>query len=102
MTLQATAARDLIAFYVEAGVDDLVGEMPVNRLAGEDPKPPALATPPRNPAIKSTPASAVTAPPSPDVAAMAAREAVKDVTTLEALQAALLRFEGCALRATAT
>jgi uracil-DNA glycosylase len=102
MTLQPISARNLIAFYIEAGVDDLVGEMPVNRLAGEDPKPPASATPPRNPAIKSTPAPAVTAPPLPNVAAMAAREAVKDLTTLEALQAALSRFEGCALRATAT
>jgi DNA polymerase len=42
------------------------------------------------------------APPAPDVAAMEAREAVKNVQTLDELREVLGRFEGCALRATAT
>jgi DNA polymerase len=41
------------------------------------------------------------APPSPDAAAMAAREAVKGIATLEDLRAALDAFEGCALKGTA-
>lgn len=47
---RARAARELLAFYLETGVESLVGEAPVDRLAdrGEDaaaavPQPPALA-----------------------------------------------------------
>ena len=41
-------------------------------------------------------------PPSPDAAVMAAREAARNAATLEELRAILDRFEGCALRNTAT
>jgi uracil-DNA glycosylase len=45
MTLDHTLARELLAFYQEAGVDAVLGEMPVDRFA--DPTPaPAAATPP--------------------------------------------------------
>jgi DNA polymerase len=95
------AARDLIDFYADAGVDALVGEEPVDRFGLADrpapPRPPAASRPPE---VKSAPSAA--APPAPDIAALAAREAVADVTTLEDLRAALGKFEGCALRATAT
>jgi uracil-DNA glycosylase family 4 len=100
--MQGLPAHDLIAFYLEAGVDELVDELPVNRFSDDEPKPRAPAVPPRSPEPKSIPTSAVAAPPPPDVAALAARDAVKDIATLEALRAALDRFEGCALRATAT
>jgi uracil-DNA glycosylase family 4 len=95
------SARDLLRFYAEAGVDALVGEAPVDRFAPETPRPAARAAPPaRAPEIKSAPPLA--APPSPDAAALEAREAVTTVTTLEELRAALERFEGCALKATAS
>ena len=42
------------------------------------------------------------APQAPDAAAMAAREAVTGIATLEALRVALHAFEGCALKGTAT
>jgi DNA polymerase len=41
-------------------------------------------------------------PAAPDAAALAAREIVERIATLEELRAALDKFEGCALRATAT
>ena len=44
----------------------------------------------------------MSAPASPEVAIMAAREAAKSAKTLEALRALLENFTGCALRATAT
>jgi DNA polymerase len=95
------AAQDVLAFYAEAGVDALLGEAPVDRFADDTPAPQRSASiPPRAPEIKSAPP--VVAPPVPDVAVMAAREAVKDIRTLDELRAALDRFEGCALRATAT
>jgi DNA polymerase len=104
------AARALLAFYQEAGVEALVGETPVDRLAG-DPPPGAVAgaiaaagagasAAPRAAAAR-VPAPAI-APPPPDTAVMAARQAAKSARSLEELRAILDRFEGCALRMTAT
>jgi uracil-DNA glycosylase len=96
------SARELLDFYREAGVDALLGEQPVNRFAPQPAAQPR-AEPPvamRTPEVKSAPPLA--APATPDAAAMEAREAVDTVISLEQLRAALDRFEGCALRATAT
>jgi DNA polymerase len=98
-------ARDLLDFYMEAGADALLGERPVDRFAPE-----AAASPPRasqpvstlpEPETKSRAAHAP-APIAPDEAAMAARAAVKSAESLEELRAILDKFDGCALKATAT
>jgi DNA polymerase len=109
------AARELLAFYQEAGVDALVGEAPVNRFAEEAPvaaTPPPRVPEPARPALTKHPASlplsdqaappAPAPPASPEAAVMAAREAARNAESLDALRAILDRFEGCALRATAT
>jgi uracil-DNA glycosylase len=115
------AARELIAFYLDAGVNALVGEEPINRMA-EDIAPQRLgvAAAPgaenkaaRRGRAESPPAGANSsaapqtpelhaAPPSPEAAVMAAREAARTATTLDELRTLLTAFEGCALRATAT
>jgi uracil-DNA glycosylase len=104
------AARELLAFYIEAGVDAPVGEEPVNRFADditpaagfEAPRePPAPGPAPADKPQTGAPSLPIAAPPSPDVAAMAAREAVKGIASLEELRAALDAFEGCALKGTA-
>ena len=104
------AARDLLAFYAEAGVDAQLGEAPHDRLAQAPPQlsSAAAAEPakPRNtgPGVEPSacaPAKSAAAPPPPDEAVMAARTAAKSAATLEELRAILERFEGCALRATA-
>jgi uracil-DNA glycosylase family 4 len=101
-TDRARAARELLAFYMEAGVDALVAEEAVDRLA--EPAPPVQAAAPQ-PALparqgeRAEPRPA--APPAPEVAVMAAREAARSATSLEALRALLAGFEGCALRTTA-
>lgn len=116
MIASETVLRELLAFYQEAGVDAAVGEIPVDHLAllesPESPEAPAAApepAPPRPPAkpIRTlTPrdlaTGAHTAPPPPDTAVMAAREAARTAADLDALRAIVERFEGCALRATAT
>jgi uracil-DNA glycosylase len=115
------AARELLAFYQEAGVDALVGETPVDRFA--DPPPAAPSPAPAVPAAAierpktgegASPRREVHArdldprgrlsatPSSPDAAVMAAREAAKTAASLEELRAILERFDGCALKATAT
>jgi DNA polymerase len=101
--MHSDAARDILDFYAEAGVEGLVGEQAVDHFAAPTAETPRVA-PSRAPEIKS--ASSVVAPgiapPAPDVATMEAREAVKSVQTLDELRIVLGRFEGCALRATAT
>ena len=113
------AARDLLAFYQAAGVDALVGENPVDRFASEPPGsavPTELARPtgqartgestggaPRMIAARDLNVRAEAVPLlAPESAVMAAREAAKSAASLEELRAILDRFEGCALRTTAT
>jgi DNA polymerase len=107
------AARDLLAFYREAGVDSLIDESAIDRFADDDPQmsgsegnigsgPPArtLVAPAGNSELKAGPD--VTPLPSPDAAVMAAREAAKSAATLDDLRHLLERFDGCSLKATAT
>jgi uracil-DNA glycosylase family 4 len=118
MNSEIEAARALLAFYVEAGADALIGEEPVDRMADE----PAFAEPhqPDRPAdnapaprtggsvsrAPSRPAPPPAAPgsalPPPEVAVMAAREAASSAKTLDELRALLENFRGCGLHATAT
>jgi DNA polymerase len=117
MNFGTKEARELIAFYLDAGADALLGEDPVDRMADEmsAPPPAGLAAAPRSQSVSppprlhrpDPPASAearpqTSAPATPEAAAMAAREAAKGAQTLEELRGLLERFDGCALRATAT
>ena len=98
-----TSARQLLEFYVESGANAAVAETPFNRFATVEAPVPRLAPQPRASEARIAPAAApLASPASPDVAALAARDAVAGVTTLEELRAALEKFEGCALKATAT
>jgi len=106
-------ARDILAFYIEAGVDAPIDEQPVNHLAATEPAvavtvepparaplyPPALAAASTRPAAGLPLGEAATA--SPEAAAMAAREAARSAKTLEELRSILDSFEGCALRTSA-
>src|SRR5438105_3010779 len=111
------AARELLAFYQEAGIDALIGETTVDRLADEPlPSPEKATREARQEEIDATadrlrrsaaPLSGegrLAAPPiaaSPEVAVMAAREAARSAASLEELRAILMGFEGCALKITA-
>ena len=100
------AARELLAFYAEAGVDALLGEEPVDRLSAAQiesaPAPEPRTELPR-PALplRAAPEIAPGAPATPEVAVMAAREAARSAASLHDLRDILLTFEGCALRTTA-
>ncbi len=119
---RGSAARDLLAFYVEAGVDVAVGETANDFLSDPtanggksraeeggtepraDPSPTGAGlfspddvrlAPPATERRKAAPLAA-------DVAVMAAREAARQAATLDELRAILASFEGCTLRNTAT
>jgi DNA polymerase len=120
--------RAILAFYVEAGVDAVLQEEPVDRFAGDErPSParepeaspvpdqePRSAPPARqapllagesgaNLSRRSAPAPQpiLDAPPSADAAMMAARELARNAASLDDLRALLDGFEGCGLRKTA-
>ena len=115
------AARDLLAFYQEAGVDALLQETPVDRLVSPHPEISSPAPKPSGPSIqeraeKTPPARGIPfralheggaqpmLQPSPtaDAAVAAARAAARAAASLDELRTILEGFEGCALRATAT
>jgi len=107
----APTVRQLLAFYLEAGVDCALADAPIDRLA--DPAiVPATAAP-----MASEPAApqiARRAPPlpapaprgeltaAPEAAISSAREAARTAPSLEALRALLEKFDGGALKFTAT
>jgi uracil-DNA glycosylase family 4 len=103
-------AEQLLRFYIDAGVDAVLSETPIDRLAPiAEPEPVVAAAAVAAPLAEASRPSptlqapaAAAAPPAPDVAAMAAREAAGSARTLDELRELLTRFDGCALKATAT
>ena len=104
----APTLKQLLAFYLEAGVDCALTDEPVNRLAEPDAVP---AVAPRETAVphavREIPAATPPIPRSetavaPEAAINSAREAARTAPTLEALRVLLENFGGCALKHTAT
>ena len=90
---QAKAAADLLAWYEAMGVDEAIGDAPVDRFAAAPPPTPSLAPArPQARTVRPRPA-----PATPAVAPASLDEA----TTLAELEALLSQFEGCALKRTA-
>ncbi|MGQ0682360.1 uracil-DNA glycosylase [Bradyrhizobium sp.] len=101
------SVQQLLAFYLEAGVDCALGDEPVNRLADPDVALGPRAAVAHQPVIRAAPPppaapSRADATIAPEVAIASAREAARTAPTLEALRQLLENFDGCALRHTAT
>jgi len=107
---RSKAARDLLAFYLEAGADALLGEEPANRFASDEPAAsiatpsaqapasrPSLAPRPRPSAERPAPPPP-SAPASPDTAIMDARTQARSAKNLDELRRILDGFEGCELK----
>jgi DNA polymerase len=114
---RAKAARDILAFYREVGVDAALGETPNDHLSAPAVAPRPAAKPadlPHAPARPSAEARKIyapslapdtpprIAPAAPEAAVMAARETARSAASLDELRTMLDRFEGCALKATAS
>ncbi len=106
----APTLQQLLAFYLEAGVDCALGDEPINRLDEPDSVPaPAAPRPvvaplnplrPVPPPMASVPRSEISV--APEAAIASAREAARTAPTLQALRSLLETFDGCALKHTAT
>jgi uracil-DNA glycosylase len=104
----APTVSQLLAFYLEAGVDCALSEQPVNRIS--DPErasdlktaSPAGEARPARP-IRPAPAAPVAElSPAPDAAIVSAREQARTAASLDVLRGLLEQFDGCALKSTAT
>jgi DNA polymerase len=114
---------DIALFYAEAGVDEAIGEQPVDRTVAPPLRPeakpqPGAAVPPAAaagrgagpaPAVPGSGVQAALAARAPQPASLtaqaaesAATSAARACSTLAELDAAIRTFEGCALKATAT
>lgn len=98
------SVAQLLAFYLEAGLDCALTDEPVNRLL--DPDVAVAREVPQTQPLRRTPAAIpaarATPEPAPEVAISSAREAARTAPSLEALRNLLEQFEGCALKSTAT
>lgn len=107
---------EIALFYAEAGVDEAIGEQPVDRTQAPPPREPAREparstpaaaapaanpNPPRGPA-PNRPAASAPALLSASEVEGAARRTAKACQTIPELEAAIRAFEGCGLKATAT
>jgi len=127
MNSATKGARELIAFYIDAGVNAVVSEAPVDRFAdqdrpwainpvapplegeaaakratGSESSPPYPLKSPSSPTLSLKGGGSESPPAAPEAAIMAAREAARSARTLDELRALLRAFEGCMLRSTAT
>jgi uracil-DNA glycosylase len=99
----APTVQQLLAFYLEAGVDCALADEPANRLSDPDGVPVTAPRPePVRTVAAAVPAARGEAAPAPEVAIMAAREAARTAPSLDGLRGLLENFEGCALKSTAT
>ena len=106
----APTLSQLLAFYLEAGVDCAMSDAPVDRLSDSDAarrgenalSGEAGPTRPPRPVGVTVVAPAAEPLPSPEAAVASAREAARTAASLDELRALLEKFDGCALKATAT
>src|SRR5947208_16342930 len=100
----APTVQQLLAFYLEAGVDCALAEEPIDRLSDSELISAASrpAQPPTARPAGAIPVARTEAGPGTEAAILSAREAARTAPTLDALRALLENFDGCALKATAT
>lgn len=95
----------LLQWYLESGIDEVIGEAPVNRLAAPQAAPHRTPPSPTSTSLNPSPAPAMPklSPATPPPQAILEARALADAaTTFAELDAAVRRFEGCGLKKTAT
>ncbi len=112
------ARRALLAWYIDAGADETIGDVPVDRFASapETSLVPAASAEPESRALRAphlvaemqqglapgAPASATPPLQSRSAAVQTAQEIAAAASTLDELRAAFEAFDGCPLKETAT
>lgn len=97
----ALEAKAIIDWYLEAGVDECVGEAAVNRLKVPEAPPAPVPAQPAAAQKQAPPASPIPLQ-NPADQAHEARMLAEQCQTIEELEKAVRGFEGCSLKKTAT
>src|SRR5207248_11233537 len=100
----APTVQQLLAFYLEAGVDCALAEEPIDRVSASELISAASrpAQPPTARPAGALPVARTGAGPGTEAAIMSAREAARTAPTHDALRALLVDLDGCAMQATDT
>lgn len=105
---ETLSTEQLLRFYIDAGVDETIGSVPLDRYALSKVKKPSPQVPaaPSQPQSAAGPTPRAAAPTAPraapvSVAGQSAVASASAATTLAELRAALEAFEGCSLKSTA-
>jgi DNA polymerase len=99
VTVPAQDSLSALAWLVEAGADEAMGDAPADRFVSRPPVQPAK---PSVPVAARTPAPPKAVPPLESDSIGTAIELARDANSLAELKAALEGFEGCALKRSAT
>jgi uracil-DNA glycosylase len=101
---QTLPPREVLRWYLEAGVDESIGEEPVDRTAAAPPPPPAPVAAPERLAVPQVPTAAPAAAVPEDANGMvrSAYALAQAASSVDELRQAVAAFDGCALRKTAT
>lgn len=102
MSERPPTPHELLAFYLEAGVDCALAEEPINRLSEIEAEPAPMRAAPVRERPTPLPVPRTDVAPAPDVAIESARELAPQAKTLDELRGLLEVFDGCALKMTAT
>ncbi|MGE5261105.1 MAG: uracil-DNA glycosylase [Actinomycetota bacterium] len=86
-----SSAEALLAWYAAMGVDEAIGEVPIDRFAPQVPNSPRVRPAPGQPAPRGLQATTN----------LFDRSAIRGAATLEALEAMVADFDGCGLKRTA-
>ncbi len=102
------SVKEILDFYKEAGVDEVIGEEPINWLGRAEPnraQPQVAGSAPQAPQRQARTLPKATPPAAPAVNIQPSRESVKQAselaakaTSLSELEEALRNFDGCNLR----
>jgi len=87
----------VLRWYLDAGVDEAIGDVPVDRfvaVASTAPAPSAVALPSARP----LPAASAAQPQPPSVAGATAAHLASEAQTVDALRAAVEAYDGCGLK----
>ena len=96
---------EILRWQLDAGVDETIGDEPVNRFAEPPPKPSSTPQPTQAPAAPVAPMAAKPVKAAPVVAEALLHDACEIAAaarSVEELRQALVDYDGCALKKTAT
>ena len=102
--INSAYARDVLQWHIAAGVDETIGDAPVNRfdLVSVPVSPSVSANVPRQSSPPPTRPAEMPLGPSGEEAVKSAYELAEKASTVDELRQALEGFDGCALKKTAT